>query len=344
MNRREFFKTASVAGAAGLTGGVAASSARGSERIEPWDELMGVLVDIPRCIGCRRCEFACQQAADFKNFEVPAQESFDDKSVFAEQRRPQPREHTVINRYANPADESRPLYNKVNCLHCIDPACLSACLVTAFSKRPDGPVVYDPWRCMGCRYCMVACPFEIPTYDYDMPLAPRVRKCNLCAHIVPGEQEVPACVKMCPEEVMTYGPRKELLALARERIRSAPDKYVDHIYGEHEGGRHELAVPVVRAVRAGGDGRRARAVDAPAGGGDSARNLQVLRAPGRVGRPIGHRDVHDQTGEVPGRRRGEGPRLTTTAGRAFSVGRATTAGSSGICIRTRYPPRFPGPW
>jgi Fe-S-cluster-containing dehydrogenase component len=193
---------------------------------------MGVLVDVTKCIGCRRCEFACQEGA---GFEPPDIESFEDKSAFNTPRRPAPRSHTVINRYAH-HDGNGPVYNKFNCLHCLDPSCYSACIVTAFSKRADGPVVYDPSRCMGCRYCMVACPFEIPTYDYDDPLTPQVRKCNFCAHRVPEQQDLPACVKICPAEVMSYGKRTELLELAHERIRSRPEVYVDHVYGEHEAG------------------------------------------------------------------------------------------------------------
>ena len=232
-NRRDFLK---LAGATGIAAAVGTDSARASGGPPISDELMGVLVDVTKCIGCRRCEYACQEAADFPDYTPPPVATFEDKSVFAEKRRPTPRSHTVINEYENPADPRKPIYNKFNCLHCIDPACMSACLVTAFSKQPDGPVVYDPWRCMGCRYCMIACPFEIPSYDYNMPLTPQVRKCNLCAHIVPDEQEVPACVKICPAEVMTYGRRSELLELAHERIQADPDTYVDHVYGEHEAG------------------------------------------------------------------------------------------------------------
>jgi len=233
VSRREFLRdlASAGAGAAGLGGAVRTAGAAEGPALT--DDLMGVLVDITECIGCRRCEFACQDAA---GFNPPPIAGFEDKSVFAEQRRPYPRSHTVINQYPNPDSDAQPLYNKFNCLHCVDPACMSACLVSAFSKRKDGPVIYDASRCMGCRYCMVACPFEIPTYDYDMPLTPQVRKCNLCAHLVPGRQEVPACVKICPEEVMTYGKRSELLALAHEKIRGRPDVYVDHVYGEHEAG------------------------------------------------------------------------------------------------------------
>lgn len=231
VSRRGFLKNLAVVGAGAV--GLGPDSARASSGPHLTDDMMGVLVDIPRCIGCRRCEYACQEAA---GFNPPPVETFEDKSAFEEARRPQPRAHTVINRYPNPNDEADPLYNKFNCLHCVDPACMSACLVSAFSKRKDGPVVYDASRCMGCRYCMVACPFEIPTYDYDMPLTPQVRKCNLCAHLVPEKEDVPACVKMCPEEVMIYGKRSELLELAHERIRQQPDLYVDHVYGEHEAG------------------------------------------------------------------------------------------------------------
>lgn len=230
QNRREFIKLAGTAGVAVVAGARSARAATGPHVSE---NTMGVLVDIPLCVGCRRCEFACQDTA---GFHPPPINTFEDKSVMQEPRRPHPRSYTVINQYPNPKDETKPIYNKFNCLHCNDPACLSACLVTAFSKQANGAVVYDPGRCMGCRYCMIACPFEIPTYEYDDALTPEVRKCNLCAQLVPDKQEVPSCVKICPEEVMTYGRRTDLLELAHEKIRDHPDVYVDHVYGEHEAG------------------------------------------------------------------------------------------------------------
>lgn len=233
ISRRDFIRTVGAAGVAGSTVGTLAEQAQGSEVMPISDDLMGVLVDIPKCIGCRRCEYTCQEAA---GLDPPPMETFEDKTVMREKRRPLPQSYTIINEYPNPADETTPIYAKFNCFHCVDPACMSACLVGAFSKRPDGPVVYDAWKCMGCRYCMVACPFQIPTYDYHIALTPQVRKCNLCAHRVPHEQPVPACVKICPAEVMTYGKRSELLKLAHEKIREEPDVYVDHVYGEHEVG------------------------------------------------------------------------------------------------------------
>ena len=233
IDRREFLKAVGLAGVGGSAVGLMSEQAQASEVKAPSNKLMGVLVDIPKCIGCRSCEYACQDAADFN---PPPLETFEDKSVFDQARRPMPRSHTVINRYTNPKDEAHPVYNKFNCMHCVDPACVSACIVSAFSKREDGPVVYDKGRCMGCRYCMVACPFEIPSYDYDMPLTPQVRKCNLCAHLVPETQSVPACVKICPAEVLTYGKRSDLLALAHQKIQAQPEVYIDHVYGEHEAG------------------------------------------------------------------------------------------------------------
>jgi Fe-S-cluster-containing dehydrogenase component len=197
---------------------------------------MGVLVDITKCIGCRRCEAACHEA---NGFEVLTEEALEDKSVFAEHRRPGPRDYTTINAFPRRGTDTEPgpVYVKSNCLHCIDPACVSACLVGAFSKEPDGVVAYDAWKCMGCRYCMVACPFQIPAYEYDNALTPQVRKCTLCANEGnPNKGGVPACVGTCPKEVMTYGKRRELLARAHALIERYPNIYADHVYGEHEVG------------------------------------------------------------------------------------------------------------
>ncbi len=233
LDRRHFLKTI---GMAGIGGSVATLEATPGTSVSPGDATdrsMGVLVDIPNCIGCRKCEFACQKAA---GFDVPPIESFDDKSVFDTHRRPLPRSHTTVNRFPNPSDAQRPIYVKANCLHCQDPACASACLVGALRKQPNGAVTYDAGKCMGCRYCMVACPFQIPTYDYDNAFTPQVRKCGFCFDKISQDGGVPACVQICPNDALVFGKRSALLALAQERIRSRPAAYVDHIYGEHEAG------------------------------------------------------------------------------------------------------------
>lgn len=129
------------------------------------------------------------------------------------------------------------IYVKANCLHCLDPACVSACLVGALRRQPNGAVTYDPWKCMGCRYCMVVCPFQIPTYEYDNVFTPQVRKCTFCSDEGnPHKGGTPACVQACPKQCLIHGKRGELLARAHARIRRHPDQYIDHVYGEHEAG------------------------------------------------------------------------------------------------------------
>lgn len=227
VNRRTFIK---LAGAATVLGTATETRATAHEADAG---AMAVLVDLTKCNGCRQCEAACQKA---NGLEFPDEQALSDKSVFERRRYPEPRQLTTVNRF-DPPGIDRPVYAKVNCLHCVDPACVSACLVGAMRKEPGGPVTYDPSKCMGCRYCMVACPFEIPTYEYDHVLTPQVRKCTFCVGAnAPLSPSVPACVKACPKECLLYGRRSELLKRAHERIAQHPDEYVDHVYGEHEAG------------------------------------------------------------------------------------------------------------
>ena len=212
---------------------------------------MGVLVDIPKCIGCRRCEAACQEA---NGFEVATDEELGDLSVFEEHRRPGPQSYTTVNRFARrPGDAvAEPIFVKANCLHCNEPACVSACLVGAFQKLEDGSVVYDAWKCMGCRYCMVACPFGMTRYEWRSP-TPRVRKCIMCHQkIADGELTQPACTAACPTKATIFGERAALLEEARRRIRENPGTYIDHIWGESElGGTSVLYISDVDLEEAG---------------------------------------------------------------------------------------------
>lgn len=233
VSRRSFIKGVGEIGLCGALSTITGPSGYAAQDDQISDDLMGVLVDIPECVGCRKCEFACQTAA---GFDVPSIEAFEDKSVFATSRRPSPGSYTVVNEFPYLNYDSQKTYVKTNCFHCLEPACVSACLVGALAQTDRGAVVYDANKCMGCRYCMVACPFQIPTYDYDVPLTPQVRKCNLCADKIPDKQQKPACVKICPKECLIYGRRSELIALAHEKIQKKPDRYVDHVYGEHEVG------------------------------------------------------------------------------------------------------------
>jgi Fe-S-cluster-containing dehydrogenase component len=229
ITRRKFLGWLSAAAVSTTLGETA--NAASNKHFSGYPDSMGVLFDNTRCIGCRRCEQGCNTVN-----ELPAPDRpFDDLSVLDTQRRTTAKDYTIVNRYDVLGNAKGPLYSKVQCNHCLEPACASACFVRAFSKTKKGAVIYDASVCVGCRYCMIACPFEIPTYEYDKALAPRVMKCTLCyPRIVKGL--LPGCVQDCPTEALTYGKRNDLLKIARDRIRRFPDRYVDHVYGENEMG------------------------------------------------------------------------------------------------------------
>ena len=236
MNRRKFLaflSAASVSAALPAKAGKAAPVAGFSGH----PEAVGVLHDSVRCIGCRRCEAGCQSVnADVLPTPDKMREPgkpFDDLSVLEKKRRTDFQKFTVVNKYQ--VEGRAPVFRKFQCNHCQEPACASACFVQAFVKTPEGPVVYKPDLCVGCRYCMIACPFYVPTYDYYSVLNPLVYKCTMCAPRI-AEGKLPGCVESCPKDALTFGKRSDLLKLARERILNNPTLYVDHIYGENEVG------------------------------------------------------------------------------------------------------------
>jgi Fe-S-cluster-containing dehydrogenase component len=232
MKRRTFLGLmgATAVGAAAGTG-VLATPAEAAH-FEGYPDAMGVLFDATRCIGCRKCEAACNQVNDMEQPERP----FDDLAVLEEKRRTHAESYTIVNRF-QPESSSIPVFLKTQCNHCMEPACASACFVRAFKKNPDGSVTYDADVCVGCRYCMVACPFNVPAYTYDDPITPEVRKCHMChPHMAAGKRSLPGCVEACPKEALTWGRRDDLLRIARDRMRANPGKYVDGIYGEREMG------------------------------------------------------------------------------------------------------------
>jgi Fe-S-cluster-containing dehydrogenase component len=120
-------------------------------------------------------------------------------------------------------------------MHCDKPACVSACIVGAFTKHENGAVTWDTDKCIGCRYCMVACPFQVPTFEYENALHPDIHKCDFCFERT-KEDLLPACVEICPVEALTYGRRRDLVEVAEKRIKLYPDKYINRIYGFTEAG------------------------------------------------------------------------------------------------------------
>jgi Fe-S-cluster-containing dehydrogenase component len=222
MDRRRFLRLA------GATGGAAACGTRPAQAAghAPTDvEFIGVLVDTTRCIGCRSCEVACGEA---HGLDVP--DVLHDGALETE-RTTTTRRRTVVNRYET---EAGTVFVKRQCMHCWQPACTSACLTNAMYKTHEGPVIWREPKCMGCRYCMVACPFEVPRFEYESPV-PRIEKCTLCWERL-EHGLIPACVKACPVDALMFGSKRDLLEIARVRIYNHPEHYVHKIYGEHEVG------------------------------------------------------------------------------------------------------------
>ncbi len=220
MDRRIFLKTLGVVG-----GSVFSAQAIRAEESAGADRTVGVLVDETRCIGCRMCEMACAEAHG-----LPAPD-FSDDTIFQKPRKTTVAQLTVINQYETQKGE---LFAKKQCMHCAQPACATACLTRAMYKTKEGPVIWRESKCMGCRYCMIACPFDVPKFEYNKAI-PKIRKCDMCwDRLQEGKQ--PACVDICPAEVMLFGNKGDLLETARTRIYAEPDTYFHNVFGEHEVG------------------------------------------------------------------------------------------------------------
>lgn len=233
ISRRSFFK---ITGAMAAGVAVRPAEARGKAVTKADDDDLGCLVDTTLCVGCRKCEQACNE----RHHLPKPKESFEELTVLEHERRMDETTYTVVNKYypkriGTLTWRTRPTFVKFQCMHCIDPSCVSACIVGALTKQENGAVIYDPKKCIGCRYCMVACPFQVPAYEYHNALTPEVRKCTFCFNFI-KEGGLPACAQVCPREVITYGKRSDLLRLAAWKMKSNPGKYVDHIYGETEVG------------------------------------------------------------------------------------------------------------
>ena len=229
VSRRQFLGWIGAAtGATAVLGGK--TEAASNKEFKGYPASFGVLHDVTRCIGCRKCEEACNRVNELPLPKIP----FADLSVLNTKRRTRPDAYTVVNRFPG-NDGVQPVFVKSQCNHCLEPACASACFVKALKKVKTGAVIYDSSLCVGCRYCMIACPFNIPAYEYSNPLTPRVMKCTMC-HPRIEKGMLPGCVESCPKEALTFGPREKLLKMAQQRINKYPDRYIDHIYGEHEMG------------------------------------------------------------------------------------------------------------
>ena len=175
------------------------------------------IFDATRCIDCRACMVACSV----------------ENNIAMNKTRIWVAGVGLKGEYPNPERASM-VYH---CMHCNEPDCLSACPVGAYTKRDDGPVIYDPEKCIGCRYCMNACPFGVPHFDFDKGLIEGafIDKCTMCPQRIDIGLD-PACVATCPTDALVFGERADLLKEAHARIAAHPGRYIDHIYGETENG------------------------------------------------------------------------------------------------------------
>jgi len=176
----------------------------------------GILYDATLCIDCKQCEKACAE-----HHALP----YDD-AIAAEEIQSAHKYTVVLNK-----DDK---FMRRLCMNCQDPTCASVCPVAALRKNELGPVTYDGDRCIGCRYCMMACPFSVPKYEWNKAL-PLVRKCDMCAdRVLNGLQT--SCAEACPTGATKFGERDDLIAEAKERLAKNPGQYVNHIYGLEEVG------------------------------------------------------------------------------------------------------------
>lgn len=180
---------------------------------------MAILTDVTKCIGCQECVAACKEINNLRE-DVP--------------RTWQKNDGLSARNWTSILKKDDRHYVRKQCRHCLEPACASACIVGAFTRTKEGAVVYDSSKCIGCRYCLMACPYGIPRYDWDQSV-PYVRKCVLCYdNLLKGKQ--PACTSACPTGATIFGEREEMLAEAHRRLKNEPDKYIQRVWGEHEFG------------------------------------------------------------------------------------------------------------
>jgi Fe-S-cluster-containing dehydrogenase component len=241
ISRRGLLKRAVVAGATTALAGEAFAR----ERVVPGDGAVGMLFDSTRCVGCRACQTACKVANQLPPDRVTANGG--------EYDAPDDLNSSTKNIIKACDAGGRQAFVKQQCMHCVDPSCVSACMLGAMHKAGEGKrrfegekkgsgiVAWDKYTCTGCRYCQLACAFNVPKFEW-FEAFPRIVKCELCRHRAdpakagPLAVANPACCEVCPRDAVVYGWRKDLLEEAKRRIASEPARYLARVYGEVEGG------------------------------------------------------------------------------------------------------------
>ena len=256
IKRRDFLKMAAGTSLFLATG--APAMAREQKSLPP--EAVGILYDSTVCIGCRACQPACKQAND-----IPVEHSTPD-SVWDDPIDLSAKTLCIIKVYATGSgvtkDSETDGYSfiKRHCMHCVDPACVSACPVSALKKNQQtGVVSYNKDACIGCRYCQLACPYNIPKFEFDKTF-PQIRKCQLCEHRF-KDNKFSACCEVCPTGASIFGKVADLQAEAKKRLTLKPGEYYKYpvahvksgqvsyrpvakyqpkVYGEKDGGGSQI--------------------------------------------------------------------------------------------------------
>jgi Fe-S-cluster-containing dehydrogenase component len=269
-SRRQFLKAA----AAGTAAATCAGAVQARENKQIPEGAMGLLFDGTLCIGCRACMTACKQVNSMPSELTPLQTPAGTvDAVWDAPLDISGRTLNIIKVYKNGTgavkdrEQDGYAFTKLSCYHCADPSCVSACPVSAMQKDPvTGIVSYNKDACIGCRYCVAACPFGVPRFTYDKAF-PWISKCELCRQRIP-DGKYAACAEVCPTGATLYGPVKELKKEVARRKSLKPGtettfergrvgsgdvqvrkvaQYVDHVYGEKEIGgtqvMHLSAVP-----------------------------------------------------------------------------------------------------
>jgi formate dehydrogenase beta subunit len=219
-DRRSLLK--GLAAAATMT--VVSTKAEARQRPVAPSDAVGLLYDSTLCIGCKACVVACKDAGNLPaDVDGYGQGLYDAPEGLNEYTR------NVIQ-FAESGTDST--FVKKQCMHCVDPACVNACMMGALAKREYGIVSWENNKCIGCRYCQVACPFGVPKFQWSKT-SPRIIKCELCRERL-AENKLPACVEVCPRKAVIFGKRDELLREAHRRLDEKPDFYVPKVYGETE--------------------------------------------------------------------------------------------------------------